>query len=244
MTSSNRWIAVGATCLVLTPLVTAAADLARMWAESSGATTGIIDTDADAQVSSLLTAIAAEPGIYQLASWLALAAAVLAVPAVATVRGLTIDRTPRWSLAALLIGGCLVVGEFVHLMGYFAWNQILAGLPDHQAAVAVTTATGHNTFGLVVFAPYLIGMLLFWPVAGIALYRAGQLGRWALALVLLAGLAMAVLGSSYVVSPAWAGATTAGLLPVLVARLRSSRTSATIPASAATEASTSASVVR
>lgn len=244
MTSNTRWTVVGATCLLLTPAVTAAADIARMWAESSGATTGIVDADAADQTAAMLTAIADRLGTYQLASWLALVAALLAVPAVATVRRLTAARTPRWSLAVLVIGGCLVVGQFVHLMGYFAWNQVLATLPDRQAAIAVANVIGGNAFGQAVFAPYLIGVLLFWPAAAVALYRARQLPRWALVLVLLAGLAMAVLGSSYGVSPAWAGATTLGLLPILLAQLRSARTSARIRATASTDVSTSASVVR
>lgn len=242
--STSPATVVAATCLLLTPAVTAAADVVRMRVESSGATTGIVDGDAAGQAPAMLSAISAELGAYQLASWLALAAAVLAVPAVVTVRRLTTCHTRRWSLAALVIGGCLVVGEFVHLMGYYAWNQILAALPDRQAAVAVSNAVGGNVFGQVVFAPYLIGVLLFWPVAAIALYRARRLPGWALVLVLLAGLAMATLGSSFVVSPAWAVATTVGMLPVLLGQLRSARTSSRIRTSASTDASTSASVVR
>lgn len=224
MPTKSHWVTLGAGSLVLAPLVAAIADVLRMRAEEAGATTGIIDATSREQTSAMLASISSELSLYQAASWLALVAALVAVPAVAVTRRLTSERSPRWSLAALIIGCCLVIGEFVHLMGYYAWNQILASLPDRESAVTVGMATTDNTFGLVVFSPYLVGWLFFWPVAAIALYRARLIPRWALVLVLLAGLAMAVLGSSMVVSPVWAIVTALGLAPVLLARLRAART--------------------
>lgn len=244
MTSTSRWTAIGATCLVLTPLVTAAADLMRMSAESSGAPTGLVDAYGTEQASATLSAIEANLGAYEIASWLALAAAVLAVPAVATVRRLTVTSSRRWSAGALVIGICLVVGQFVHLMGYYAWNQILVSISDREAAAAVAVQSESNTFAMVVFAPYLVGALLFFPVAAVALRRSGAIPRRAVVLVVAAGAAMAVIGSSFVSSPIWGTATALGMLPVLVGQLRSARTSSRMVPSAATEVSTSSSVVR
>ena len=242
--SASRWPTVGTVCLLLTPLVNAAADIARMVAEQSGALVGLISESGADQATAMFAAIAANTGTYQLASWLALVAAILAIPGVAAVRRLTANRSPRWSMAATITGICLVAGEFVHLMGYYAWNQILTALPDRTAAVAVVDLTGQNVFGQVVFAPYLIGVLLFWPFAAAALWRSRAIPVWALVLVLVGGLVMVVAGSSYLTSPVWAIATTVGMAPALVTQLRSARTAASNSAMAATEVSTSSSVVR
>ena len=240
----HRLQTVGMACLLLTPLVAAAADIARMVAEQTGALVGMLGASGADETTAMFAAIEAHRGTYQLASWLALIAAILAIPGVAAVRRLTADRSPRWSMAATITGICLVVGEFVHLMGYYAWNQILTALPDRTAAVAVVDLTGQNVFGQVVFAPYLIGVLLFWPFAAAALWRSRAIPVWALVLVLVGGLVMMVAGSSYLTSPVWAIATTVGLTPALVTQLRSARTAASSSAMAATEVSTSSSVVR
>lgn len=128
-------------------------------------------------------------------------------------------------------------------MGYYAWNQILVALPDRAAAVSITELTVQNAFGNVVFAPYLIGVLLFWPFAAVALWRSRAIPVWAPVVVLVGGLVMTVAGSSYLTSPVWAIATMIGLAPAL-AQARSARTAASSSAIAATETSTSSSVVR
>ncbi|MFT4163699.1 MAG: hypothetical protein QM650_00475 [Microlunatus sp.] len=239
----NRWPATGTVCLLLTPLVTLAADLVRMVAEQSGALIGMISPSGADETAAMFAAIDAHLGAYQLASWLALAAAILAIPGVAAVRARTVGRSPRWSMAATITGICLVVGQFSHLMGYYAFNQILVALPDRQAALEVSELTMQNVFGNVVFAPYLIGVLLFWPFAAVALWRSRAIPVWAFVLVLVGGLVMTVAGSSYLTSPVWAVATMVGLAPALV-QARSARTAASSPAIAATETSTSSSVVR
>lgn len=242
--SANRWLTVGTVCLLLTPLVNAAADIARMVAEQTGALVGMISESGADETTAMFAAIEANSGTYQLASWLALIAAILAIPGVAAVRGLTANRSPRWSMAATITGICLVVGEFVHLMGYFAWNQILVAFPDREAAIAVAGLTQQNAFGLTVFSPYLIGVLLFWPFAAVALWRSRAIPVWAFVLVLAGALVMTVAGSSFLTSPISAIVTTAGLAPVLLAQARSARTAANNSEIAATETSTSSSVVR
>ncbi len=214
-TLSTRRRSVAAGCMLLTPLILAAADLARMTAEHAGSETGIIGESGAEQSASLLAAIEANLGLYQVASWLALAAAILAIPAVAAVRERTRERVPGWSMVALVTGICLVIGHFVHLMGYFAWNQILVALPDRDAAVALTLLTEQNLFGLVVFLPYLIGQLLFWPAAGFTLWRAGAIPLRAFALVAVGAALMLMLGSSFVNTPLWALTVVAGLAPSL-----------------------------
>ncbi|WP_041789854.1 hypothetical protein [Microlunatus phosphovorus] len=241
---SRQLLTAGLVCLLLTPLVTMAADIVRMMAERSGALVGMVSGTGADQTAAMFATIEANLGTYQLASWLALAAAIVAIPGVAAVRTLTADRSPRWSMAALITGICLVIGEFVHLMGYYAWNQILVAFPDREAAIAVSDLTQQNVFGLVVFSPYLIGVLLFWPFAAVALWRSRAIPIWAFVLVLVGGLVMTVAGSSYLTSPVWAIATTVGLAPALVTQLRSARTAANNSAMAATEVSTSSSVVR
>ncbi|NMD46918.1 MAG: hypothetical protein GYA85_09165 [Propionibacterium sp.] len=225
-THSTGWTTVGVVCLLLAPLLSMAADLARMQAEQSGALAGIVSETGSDQLAAMLAAIDANLGLYQVASWLALAAAVVAIPAVGAVRRLTVARSPRWSAAAFFTGICLVIGEFVHLMGYYAWNQMLVASPDRQAAVELGMQTEQNVFGLVVFAPYLIGVLLFWPFAGVALWRSRLIPVWSLGLVLAGAVVMIVAGSSFITSPVSAIATVVGLAPVLVARSRSARTSA------------------
>lgn len=213
----RRWLTIGTICLLLTPLAIAAADVARMLAEQSGALVGMISASGADAAAAMFASIEARHGSYQLASWLALVAAVLTIPGVAAVRTLTEDRSPRWSMAATVTGGCLVVGQFVHLMGYYAWNQILAALPDRNAAVAVIDLTNQNPYGQVVFSPYLIGVLLFWPFAAVALWRSRAIPVWAFVVILAAAMLMTVAGSSYLTSPVWAVATLVGLLPTLAA---------------------------
>lgn len=222
---TRRGLAAGTVCLLLTPLVTMAADIARMAAERSGALVGLISASGADEATAMFAAIEANRGTYQLASWLALAAAILSIPAVATVRELTAHRSPRWSMAATITGICLVIGQFVHLLGYYAWNQILVALPDRAAALAVVEMTGQSVFGQVVFSPYLIGVLLFWPFAAVALWRSRAIPLWAFILVLVGALVMIVAGSSYLTSPVVAVATVVGLAPAL-ARERSARTDA------------------
>lgn len=242
-TTRHYPLTIGMSCLLLTPLAVMAADIARMTAEQSGTLVGMISPTGTDEVTALFAAIEAHSGTYQLASWLALVAAILTIPGVAAVRTLTAGRSPRWSMAATITGICLVIGQFSHLMGYYAFNQILVALPDRQAAVAVTELTMQNVFGNVVFAPYLIGVLLFWPFAAVALWRSRMIPLWAFGLVLVGGLVMTVAGSSYLTSPVWAIATTVGLAPALT-QARSARTAASSSAIAATETSTSSSVVR
>lgn len=223
---SRQLLTAGLVCLLLTPLGTMAADIVRMMAERSGALVGMVSGTGADQTAAMFATIEANLGTYQLASWLALAAAIVAIPGVAAVRTLTANRSPRWSMAALITGICLVIGEFVHLMGYYAWNQMLVASPDRQAAVELGMQTEQNVFGLVVFAPYLIGVLLFWPFAGVALWRSRLIPVWSLGLVLAGAVVMIVAGSSFITSPVSAIATVVGLAPVLVARSRSARTSA------------------
>lgn len=218
--STTRYhrLTIGVVCLLLTPLVVAAADIARMIAEQSGALVGIVSASGPDAARAMFSSIEAHSGTYQLASWLALVAAILTIPGVATVRTLTADRSPRWSMAATITGIALVIGQFTHLMGYYAWNQILAALPDRAAAVAIIELSTQNVFGNVVFAPYLIGVLLFWPFAAVALWRSRVIPVWAFVVILAAALLMTVAGSSYLTSPLWAIATTVGFAPALIAR--------------------------
>lgn len=240
----HRWTTAGTVCLILTPLLTAAADVARMRAEHSGALTGMVSDYGREQAAATYVNIEASAGLYQLAGWLALAAALLTIPAVGAVRTLTRQRSPRWSTAALVTGICLVIGQFVHLMGYYVWNQIMVAHPDREAAITMGLLTNENTYGFVVFAPYLLGVLLCWPVTAVALWRSRLLAVWALVAVLAAGLAMDVAGSSFLATPLWAVATAAGFTPVLVTRLRSPRTTGGSPAVDDAETSPSSSAVR
>lgn len=242
-TTRHHRLTIGMICLLLTPLVVAAADIARMIAEQSGALVGMVSANGPDAAAAMFATIENHHGTYQLASWLALLAGILTIPGVAAIRTLTADRSPRWSLAATVTGICLVVGQFVHSMGYYAWNQILAELPDRDAALAILDLTNQNVYGQVVFAPYLIGVLLFWPFAAVALWRSRTIPSWAFGVILAAALLMTVAGSSYLTSPTWAVATIVGLAPA-VAQARSARTAASSSAMAATETSTSSSVVR
>lgn len=214
-TPTTNWTAVGTAFLVLTPLLTMAADLARMWAEQSGELSTLFsEYDVD-QSAAMFVAIDNHFGLYQVASWLALAAALATIPGVAAVRALTERRSPRWSVAALVTGICLVIGQFAHLMGYYVWNQILVAHPNREAAIEVALQTGENVFGFVVFAPYLIGVLLFWPFAAVALWRSRAIPVWALVLVLGAAVVTLFLGSSFVSSTVRGLATFVGLTPAL-----------------------------
>ena len=225
---STATSSAGIVCLLLTPLVTMAADIVRMMAEQSGALVGMVSETGADQTAAMFAAIEANFTTYQLASWIALAAAILAIPGVAAVQTLTADRSPRWSMAALITGICLVIGEFVHLMGYYAWNQILVASPDREAAIALSGLTQQNAFAMVVFAPYLIGVLLFWPFAAVALWRSRVIPIWAFIVILVGALVMTIAGSSYLTSPVWAIATTVGLIPALVTQLRPVRTPTTV----------------
>ena len=211
-----------ASTIILAPLTAAAADLLRMRAENTGDIGATTEWGAE-QVKTQLEAIQANLALYQVASWLALAAAVLTIPAAMQLWSAAVERSRRWAWAGAVLAICCVVGEFVHLMGYYALNQIfVAG--DINMGAQIATQADANGFAMALFLPYLLGALLALPVQAIALRRARIIPTWALAAILSGCALMLTLASSMVVTPIYALLVILGLIPAAMTIAKTSTT--------------------
>lgn len=167
-----------------------------------------------------LAAVEAHRGLYELVSYLFLLGALLTIPMTLVMWRLAVGGARRWAWAGAVLGTCSVVGQFVHLFSSFAVYQVFSEVEDRRAVAQILLDWESNTFSMVVFAPYLAGVLLAAPVQAIALKRAGIIPWWALVSVLGGSALFAVLGSFSVVSLVWGAALVVGLAPAAAAWLR------------------------
>lgn len=178
------------------------------------------DVSARAELLTTLAAVEAHQRLFEAASWLFLAAAVLSIPMTLVLWRLAVAGSRRWAWAAAGLGTLAVVGQFVQAYSHFGMLQVFSGLEDRQAAAVGLQAIDSNVYSTVLFLPYLIGVALAVPVAAIGLKRAAVIPWWALASVLVGSALFLVLGSTSAVTVVWAVCLVAGLAPAALTWLR------------------------
>lgn len=210
---------LGAAATLAFPITLVVGDFFRIRAEE-----GMLgDGTTVESVVSQLEAVEANSGSFAVASWLFYAAAILTIPMVLFLWRLAVDRSPRWAWAAGLLGACSVTGQIAHCMAYFAPIQAYAG-GDHQMGAQAQVALNESLYGLAVFAPYLLGIMLFPPVAAIALRRAEVLPLWAMVAVIVGSVLFVSMAGPWWVTALWGAALVAGFAPAVLQGLRSAPT--------------------
>lgn len=210
---------LGAAATLTFPITIVVADLFRIRAEEGSVGDG---TTVESIVSQL-DAVAADSGSFTIAAWLFYAAALLTIPMVLFLWRLAVDRSPRWAWAAGVLGACSVTGQIAHCMGYFAPIRAYAG-GDHELGARAQMALNADVYGLAVFAPYLIGIMLFPPVAAIALRRARVLPLWAMIAVIGGAALFLAMAGPWWVTAGWGAALLVGFAPAVLQALRSAPT--------------------
>jgi hypothetical protein len=199
---------VGAVAAVLMPVAVALGDWLRETAERAAA------PGADGTAGQLAT-VAAHRGLFGAAAWVFYAAAALTPAAVLCLWSLAESRSPRWSWAGGVLGGCFAAGQVVHLYGYFgALLAFTAPGTDRAAAATLLDSWDQDVFSSFVFLPFLVGLVLWPVVSAVALLRSGLLRWWNLGLVVLADLATFATTGRWS-SSVWAALLLAGLAPAL-----------------------------
>ena len=99
-------------------------------------------------------------------------------------------------------------------MGYFAPLKVYA-VGDHQLGARAQVALSGDVYGLAVFAPYLLGIMLFPPVSAIALRRARVIPIPALAAVLVGSVVFAVLAGPWWATVVWGAGLLVGFAPAV-----------------------------
>lgn len=199
---------IGAAATIAFPVTIVVADFFRIRGETGSVGNG----DTVDSVRSQLAAIAANTGSFTLAAWLFYAAALLTIPMVVFLWRVTVDRTPRWAWAAAVLGALAVVGQVAHCMGYFA-PHLAHSAGDHGAGAEAILTLSTTGYSLAVFAPYLIGVMLFPPVAVVALRRARVTPLWAMMAAIVGSIAFAVFAGPWWVTALWSAGLLAGFVP-------------------------------
>ncbi|SFP51284.1 hypothetical protein SAMN05660464_3382 [Geodermatophilus dictyosporus] len=210
---------VGAGGIVLTPVLLGAADLLRMSAEGVDEVGGVATTWGVAEATAQLAAIDAHRGTFELASWLAYAGVLASIPAAVALWRLAAARSRRWAWTGLLLAVLGVIGEVVHLTGYYGLLQLLSAQPDRQSAAELGLAFDVVPFNVALFVPFLLGALAWLPQA-VALRRARIVPLWAALTVCLGTVLFLGVGSQPWSTTVWAGALVVGLAPAARALLR------------------------
>lgn len=140
-------------------------------------------------------AVAAEPGLWAVASVGLLLACLLTMAWVPAVWRLSVDRARGWAWAAAVTAALFAFGQAVHLDSWQVVQQAIAtaGLPGEQA-VAFNDAVDGSTFFTVIFAPFLLGFLLAPTLAAIALWRARVVPVWAIGVAAVSSVVAGMAG--------------------------------------------------
>ena len=201
---------LGAAATVAFPVTIVVADFFRIRAEEGS----VGDGTTVESIASQIAAVEANSGAFAVASWLFYAAALLTIPMTLFLWRLAVDRAPRWAWAAGTLGALSVTGQIAHCMGYFAPLKAYGGW-DHELGARAQMALNGDLYGLAVFAPYLVGIMLFPPVAAIALRRARVVPLWAMASVLVGSLVFLGLAGPWWVTAVWGAGLVAGFAPAV-----------------------------
>ena len=199
---------IGALATIGFPVTFVVADFLRIRGEAGA----VGDNDTVESILTHLAAVGSGAGPFTLASWLFYVAALLTIPTVVFLWRVTVDRTPRWAWSAAVLGALAVVGQIAHCMGYFA-PHLAHSAGDHGAGAEAILTLSTTGYSLAVFAPYLIGVMLFPPVAVIALRRARVTPLWAMVAAIVGSIAFAVFAGPWWVTALWGAGLLAGFVP-------------------------------
>jgi len=194
---------LGALGIVTAPMLVGAADELRMISD---------DTSGEAEGAAQFEAIARNLDLFQGAAWLALAGALLTIPAVAAAWALSKDRSRVWAWSALVLGVLGVFGQVVHLVGYYAHQLLFATDVEPAIGARVGEALESQTYFAVMFVPFFFSLLAYIPQA-VGLRRAKVIPLWAAIVVIAATVTFAVLGSTPLSSAVWTLGLVIGLAP-------------------------------
>ena len=201
---------LGAAATAAFPVTIVVADFFRIRAEEGS----VGDGTTVESIASQIAAVEASSGAFAAASWLFYAAALLTIPMTLFLWRLAVDGSPRWAWAAGTLGALAVTGQIAHCMGYFAPLKAYATWDAELGAQAQLALNG-DAYGFAVFVPYLVGIMLFPPVAAIALRRARVIPLWAMVSTLVGSLAFLVLAGPWWVTVVWGAGLLVGFAPAV-----------------------------
>jgi hypothetical protein len=209
---------IGASSILLVPLFLGIGDQLRMAAEPPTGLGGVDPEYGVAEAAATLASIDEHRGLFLAASCVVLAAVLLAFPAMLAIWRLEVDRSPRWAWAGAILAALGIIGESVHLVGYFGLSLVFSAFHDPDVAAELFVATGFHPFVIALFIPFLLGVLAPIPQV-VGLRRARVVPMWAAVAVVMGVPIMVVAGSTPVTSAATTILLVVGLLPAARAML-------------------------
>lgn len=211
-TPGRRGFALAGLALLAWPVVFVVADLIRM------------DSDEGETTLATLTSISQHPGTFQLAGWLMYVVAVLTVPVTILLWRLAVDRSPKMAWAGAVLGVLSLIGQVVHLVGYYAVSLGAAKSGDLELSAALLDDIASTPLAAALFVPYLLGIVLGPLVQAVALKRAKVIATWGMVAVIVGQLMFGVAGSSVITTPLWGALFLVGFAPAALAAIRGSGT--------------------
>jgi hypothetical protein len=210
---------LGGASIVLAPLLLGIGDQVRMVADPP-AGLGIVGEYGIEEATASLAMINSNRTTFVAAAYVFYLAMLLTIPALIATWRLSVARSPRWAWTGAVLATLFVLGQVVHLVGYFGMSEVFAAHPDLETAAELTLAAGSNAFIMALFAPlYLLGLLATIPQA-IALRRAQTIPLWACLSVIAGTGLFLVTGSTPATSGIWTLLLVTGFAPAAVVMLR------------------------
>ena len=213
---------VGAVSIVAAPVLVGAADLLRMMSEQATDEVGTVGESGGAEVLAQSAAIARNLALYEGAAWLALAGALVTIPAVAAIWALSKDRSRAWAWSGLVLGVLGVFGQTVHLVGYYAHQLLFATDVEPAVGSQISTALESQPYFTVLFIPFFFAMLAYIPQA-VGLRRAKVIPLWATVVVIATTVMFAVVESTLISSVLGILGLVVGLAPAAYGMTRAQR---------------------
>ena len=215
---------LGGLSVVAAPLAVGIGDQLRMAAEHNNDLGIVSGDDLLAETTDQLASVHANLGLFQAASWFFYAAALLTIPALVTIWWLSVGRSPRWAWAGASMAAVGVIGQTVHLTGYFGLMQVTSKAADLEQAAQLHVALDENAFvGALFFIPFLLCSLGCFVPQAIGLRRAHVVPLWACLAIVAATVLMFTMGSVPWTSALWATLMVIGFAPAAMAAMRSTQ---------------------
>jgi hypothetical protein len=210
---------VGGASIVLAPLAAGTSDQLRMAAEpptSAGIANPAFGVES---VLANLAAISGNQGLFTTAAVLAYLAALLTIPALLAIWRLSVDVSARWAWTGAVMSALGVVGQVVHLIGYYGLTLTALRQPDREAAAQLIVDAESTPFVIAVFVPFFFALLCAIPQA-VGLRRASVIPLWASVAIVAATVTFLFVGSTPWSSAIWAILLVIGFIPAAAAMLR------------------------
>jgi hypothetical protein len=213
---------LGGLSVVAAPLAFGIGDQLRMAAEHNNDLGVVSGDDLVAETTGQLASVQANLGLFQAASWFFYAAALLTIPALVTIWWLSAGRSPRWAWTGASMAALGVIGQTVHLTGYFGLMQVTSQSADLEQAARLHVALDENVFvGAMFFIPFLLCSLGCFLPQAIGLRRARVVPLWSCLAIVAATVLMFTMGSVPWTSALWATLMVIGFAPAAIAAMRS-----------------------